>query len=257
MPTFIGVDLAWQSNKNHSGGAVLRGDQLGLTLHALSSGLKSLGDVEEFIRIHTGVDTVVAVDAPLIIENENGQRPCETEVSRRFGAAHAGAHTSNLRLYPNPLSVRLARDLESQGFAHCPEPYKRRTHGKWFFEVYPHPAHVVLFERTRIIKYKKGRVATRRNGLAEFRQSLETLKTPPLNENAELRDFVNTSLENLRGQALKQYEDILDAIFCAYLAAYFWVWGHTRCEMIGCRETGYIINPKPLVSESANAAFKD
>jgi predicted RNase H-like nuclease len=48
----------------------------------------------------------------------------------------------------------------------------------------------------------------------------------------------------VRGAALKEYEDKLDAVFCAYLAAHFWTWSYERNEMIGTREMGYIINPR-------------
>ena len=84
MPTFIGIDLAWQSDKNHSGGAVLEGDQTAVALREVSSGLCSLADVEAFIDRNVGPDTVVAVDAPLVIKNFDGQRPCETEIGRQL-----------------------------------------------------------------------------------------------------------------------------------------------------------------------------
>ncbi|MGO9619772.1 MAG: hypothetical protein ACLPT6_00010 [Desulfobaccales bacterium] len=41
MPSFIGIDLAWRSEK-HSGGAVLHGDQDGLAVREFSNCLKTL-----------------------------------------------------------------------------------------------------------------------------------------------------------------------------------------------------------------------
>jgi predicted RNase H-like nuclease len=247
MTTFIGIDLAWQSDRNHSGGAVLEGDHSAVTLREVSSQLRTLTDVEVFIDRSAGPNTVVAVDAPLVIKNVKGQRQCETEIGRRFGAADASAHTSNLALYPDARSVQFARNLENRGFRQCPEPHTRKLGGRWFFEVYPHPAHVVLFGRRKIIKYKKGTVASRRAGLTEFRESLlEHLSDaqPSLTVNLALQSFLEQPLEALRGAALKQYEDKLDAVFCAYLAAHFWAWSYERNEMIGTHEMGYIINPR-------------
>ncbi len=246
MPTFIGIDLAWQSDKNHSGAAVLHGDRRGVEVQEFSSDLTRLSDVKTFIYRNTRAETVVAIDAPLIVKNTCGQRPCETEIGRRFGAADAAAHTTNLKRYPGG-GVQLARSLKSRGFLQCPQPRTSRVNGKWFFEVYPHPAHVVLLRLAKIIKYKKGSVASRRCGLAEFRQGLRqhlASGEPPLRSNAKLRAFLDQNLDELRGQALKHYEDKLDALFCAYLAAYFWVWGYERNEMIGDLDSGYIINPK-------------
>ncbi len=50
MPTFIGIDLAWQSDRNHSGGAVLEGDQSAVTLREVTSGLSTLAEVESLHR---------------------------------------------------------------------------------------------------------------------------------------------------------------------------------------------------------------
>jgi predicted RNase H-like nuclease len=249
MTSFIGIDLAWKSDGNHTGCAVLEGDQSGVMVRELSQGLKTLNEVMDFIKLHSKADSVVAIDAPLIIRNEKGQRPCEKEVSKRFGAAHASAHTSNLQLYPDADSVRIASYLQQQGFKHCPEPHERILGGKWFFEVYPHPAHVVLFERSQIIKYKKGSVSTRKRGLCEFRDCIRQFlirSSPPLIENSLLHSLLERSLSELKGRALKHYEDILDATFCAYLSAFFWAWSYERNEMIGTHETGYIINPKSV-----------
>ncbi len=251
MPTFIGIDLAWRSDKNYTGAAVLEGDQSGVVIRCVSAGLTTLNEVQSFIQLHARGNSVVAIDAPLIIVNTEGQRPCEKEIGHRFGAAHASAHTSNLKLYPDAGSTKLVSHLEEQGFKHCPEPHERFLGGKWFFEVYPHPAHVVLFERSQIIKYKKGRVSSRKRGLHEFRECIRRFlcaANPPLLENPQLQSLLGRSLNDLGGTALKHYEDILDATFCAYLAVYFWAWSYECNEIIGNKETGYIINPKPLTN---------
>ncbi|HXG22607.1 MAG TPA: hypothetical protein VNN62_26485 [Methylomirabilota bacterium] len=46
-----------------------------------------------------------------------------------------------------------------------------------------------------------------------------------------------------QGKALKAYEDQLDAVFCAYLALYYWWWGAKRHRIFGNTEQGYIIAP--------------
>ena len=251
MTIFIGIDLAWQGNKNPSGVAVLVGDSNGIRLEQAPNSLANMSDVITFVQDHSTADTVIAVDAPLIITNPDGQRPCEQRISQRFGRANAGAHSSNLRKYPNACSVQLTQVLINQGFRHCPNPHAPALPGRWFFEVYPHPAHVVLFGRTKIIKYKKGRVRSRRCGLAKFRRSIQWYlgkSTPRLLSTEALSRFVDQPLLDLRGRALKQYEDGLDALFCAYLASYFWRWSYERNEMIGDMTSGYIINPMPIAA---------
>ena len=245
--TFIGVDLAWQSDKNHSGLAVLHGDRSGASLSAYSTGIATLNGVVDYILAQSTTNTVVAIDAPLIINNLTGQRPCETLIAKKFGRYHASAHTSNLTRFPQAGSVQLVQRLAEAGFTHAPNPasdqYKT---GRWCFEVYPHPAQVVLFNLERIIKYKNGRVADKRAGLERLRRFIRTRfgsGDPPLQMNDRLEELLAQPLEPLTGRALKHYEDTLDALVCAYLALFYWAWGATKNEMIGDLETGYIINP--------------
>ena len=72
------------------------------------------------IRRYVTTHVVVAVDAPLVISNMTGQRTCETAVGRRYGSRDASCHTSNLTLYPNAASVRLAIELQQDGFSQAP-----------------------------------------------------------------------------------------------------------------------------------------
>ena len=65
--------------------------------------------------------------------------------------------------------------------------------------------------------------------------------------NAALRELVDRPLESVRGEALKTYEDTLDALLCAFLAAHYWTWGAERNEMIGTMAGGYIVTPSRTV----------
>ena len=133
--TFIGIDLAWQSDKNHTGIVVARGDDRGATAEVASAEIESLQGIVRFVEEHAASNTVIAIDAPLIIRNATGQRPCETEVSRRFGAQHAGAHSTNLSKYPGAPPCRLVEMLETVGFVHEPRPHTSGARGgKWMFD---------------------------------------------------------------------------------------------------------------------------
>jgi predicted RNase H-like nuclease len=59
--------------------------------------------------------------------------------------------------------------------------------------------------------------------LAEYMEGL-TRATPVLRANACLGVLLSRDLDNVRGKDLKVHEDRLDALFCAYLAYYFWFW---------------------------------
>jgi predicted RNase H-like nuclease len=244
--SFVGVDLAWASEGNNTGLAAFHGNEEGADAVHIGEGRYSLDSIVDFILANQAETTVVAIDAPLIISNHIDRRPCESEISRRFGKAHAGAHSSNLSLYPNARSVQLAQRFEGLGFRHCRDPGSRWSRdGKWFFEVYPHPAQVVFFERDFIIRYKKGRVDARRSGLEELRTEIRVriLGNKSFRQSLLLNKFLTTDLNSLRGQTLKCHEDALDAIVCSFLAFHLWRWGWERSEMVGDLETGYIVVP--------------
>lgn len=249
VTTFIGVDFAWQSERNGTGIAVARGEGPSAAIVDLFSGVRGIERIATAILDSAAEDTVVAVDAPLIINNQSGRRPCESEISRRFGAQHASAHSSNLTLYPEPATRELVRRLAEAGFRHGipPEP---RDRGRWFFEVYPHPAHIVVFGLDRIIQYKAKSGRSRSLRLAEFARLRSLLASL---ENAEpalvpgtASPLLTCNLDELRGQRLKDYEDALDAWFCAYLAQHAWYGGAERNEIVGDFESGYIVLPKPV-----------
>jgi predicted RNase H-like nuclease len=94
---------------------------------------------------------------------------------------------------------------------------------------------VELFSLEKIIKYKKGAVSAKRLGLEELRGRLAglTKAEPRIVMNDALKALLATDLEKLAGRALKNHEDILDALFCAYLAYYFWYWGWERNRLFG------------------------
>lgn len=185
---------------------------------------------------------MVAIDGPLVITNVEGMRSCEREIGRAYGGRHASCHASNLNLYPDPLSVRLANDLIGRGYRHP----NGEVGDKVVLEVYPHAGFVALFNLPRIISYKKGRVSQKVKGLRTAQEAIRSLsqEEAPLRVNNELAAFLGRDPAEFRGAARKEYEDGLDALFCAYLAYYFWRWGFDRSEMFGNVAEGYIVNPK-------------
>jgi predicted RNase H-like nuclease/cytidine deaminase len=242
--TFIGIDLAWKSTRNPTGAAILTGDRSGARLEALATMAPEIS-VADFILRHATDDTVVAIDGPLVIVNETGQRPCEIDVSKRYSARDAGCYPSNLQLLPDASSVLLAGELLAQGFSHV-DRASAEAHGRVMAEVYPHAGMVALWDLPKTIKYKRGTAAAKRSGLHELKTRLTSLyqAEPRLLRTAVIKELLDLKLDGPDKIELKAHEDRLDALFCAYLAYYFWYWGWERNELFGDIETGYILNPK-------------
>jgi predicted RNase H-like nuclease len=242
-PLFIGIDLAW-SARNSSGCAVIQDGRLVET----RGDLVTLEEIVEFIAGHlspTG-GAVVAVDAPLRVPNLTGIRPCERELNADWRRYQAGAHPANRTLLTKDGHVRgeaLVDLLVSRHRFAETTTIPRRSPDRLICEIYPHPAHVSLFGLEKTLKYKRSRVVERRLELLRYRQHLRDLRDakPSLKKTKDL--LVRTEIESLRGRQLKAYEDILDALTCAYIAYYLWWHGPRRARTYGTLADGHIIVP--------------
>ena len=243
---FVGVDLAW-SERNPSGVAILSGGA-GRELVYVRS--ETCGPTEEIAEPILALDSPVwvAIDAPLVVRNETGQRPVDRLVTRQYGRFHAGAHSASLKQLKHDVrAATLAGLLASGGVCQLDEVgLPPKEGGSWAFETYPHPAMIELFGLDRIIKYKKGRVDQKREGLRALAGTLADRLPrldPPLATSDALSSLLDCDPWGLRGRALKGLEDRLDALFCAYIAAHLWRWGVERNRHLGSGETGSIVLP--------------
>jgi predicted RNase H-like nuclease len=229
----LGIDLAWSAN-NPSGVCALSSDG-----HVVDEGtLVTDADLLQWIRVHSAASATLAVDAPLLVPNEDGRRPCENEVSAVYGSRHAGPHSANRALMTRVNgTIRgedLAAELEPDGFG---DPWSGRH--RVMMEVFPHPALIEMFDLPRRLAYKKGRVAARRVELRELDRLLVSLAgaDPPARfEPLGIDDTV-------RGRALKSTEDLLDARVCAWVALRWHRFGPSGVMIHGDPDTGHIAVP--------------
>jgi predicted RNase H-like nuclease len=183
----------------------------------------------------------IAIDGPLIIENATGQRKCETLIGQEYGSRHASCHTSNLSLFPKADSVQLSRILVFKEFQHL-----GIRAGKWQIECYPHPALIEMFNLKTRHQYKKGRINDKKRGQCELAEFLLQLAWSPVLR-LSVVDCLSQLLsyrhiEGLSGAALKQNEDILDAIVCLYIGGLYAI--GINDQVFGDAVGGYIYVPR-------------
>jgi len=237
---FVGIDLAW-GDKSPSGLAVLDPD--GLLLHVSAQGNDDA--IVAALTHYVGGNCLVAIDAPLVVENATGNRPAEAELNRDFARFDAGAHASNTgnRVFAGVprgarLATRLDLDMDPSSSSH------RRA-----IEVYPHPATVALFGlgRTLKYKYKAGRhLPQLRSELLELMRLLEELadSSLPLHvaDHEEWKALVAEVESASRKSDLRRAEDQVDAVLCAYVAMF----AERRPDLTttyGDFGSGYIVTP--------------
>jgi predicted RNase H-like nuclease len=234
---FVGLDLAWGEN-NPSGIAVLDPEGRLVYLGDATDDDSIVAAVEPFVS----GDCLVAIDAPLIVNNASGRRRAEAELAADFQRFDAGPHSANAGLPVFAGGPRGARIAEALRLDMDPTSQSMRR----AIEVYPHPAIVVFFELDLILKYKKGDVGVRRSELLRLMDLIESLanSTPQLRVRhlptwAELRNIVAAATKQVH---LQRAEDPVDAVVCAYVALY----SYARPEdvtMYGDVANGYIITP--------------
>jgi predicted RNase H-like nuclease len=233
---FVGLDLAW-GEKNHTGVAAVDAD--GRLLHVGAA--QDDAGIEAAIAPFTQDECLVAIDAPLIVNNPTGYRECETALNRDFQRFEAGARPAytDKPEFKDPRATRLATSL---GLDMDPASSATRR----AIEVYPHPATVVLFNLEKTLKYKRGAFEDRQRELLKLMTLIEGLDkaTPRLRVNhnvawVELRRRVQAAT---RPSQLDRDEDPVDAVICAYVALY-WYHRPEDVTIYGDFATGYIVTP--------------
>lgn len=254
-PVFIGLDLAW-SDRNRSGGAVICNG----VLEASTGLLTDDASIEAFIAEHLpdGAPAVIAVDAPLRVPNQHGRRRADHEVSLAWGKFDAGAYPANRNLLARNGAVRgevLVGRLHQRFGCIESAPIPQQGAGRYICEVFPHPAHVVLFGLPRTLKYKRKAGRKPESIAAEFARYQQLLASlaaadPPLSG----LDFVTAiDASQRRGQMLQELEETLDAITCAYVAYYAWHHGPACQRVYGSVAEGHILIPSlPQANNSAS-----
>jgi predicted RNase H-like nuclease len=216
----LGIDLAWQSNKNTTAMAVGKHQDGELIITNVYPSVASLEDLLNSIEVH-GDASGISIDAPLIIKNRTGQRVCEKELSKQYGSRKASCHTSNMNLYPDAPSSALSKYLEDKGYRHLGANGVER----WQIECYPHPAIIEIFGLPERLLYKKGKMIEKRSGqcaLANYLKELIASNIIRLAISDSVSKYLDTDrINELSGAKLKQNEDVLDSIICAYIGAMY------------------------------------
>lgn len=234
---FLGIDLGWQGKP--SGLALVVWDGKRLKLEWLGRPETHVGVLAELDRLVGPEEAAwVGVDAPAIIRNETGTRAADRMAHSLFARQRAGAYPVNRGLPFARAVLGFMGELAARGFR-MELPEGAQGGGRQVFEVFPHAASLRLFGLPQILPYKKGPREERRRAMLEFRALLE-------GELRGRRPALRLDGLPLPGEtlaSLKECEDQLDAVLCAYVAAHYWYWGLARTNVLGDPTNGYIINP--------------
>jgi predicted RNase H-like nuclease/ppGpp synthetase/RelA/SpoT-type nucleotidyltranferase len=259
---FVGIDLAW-GERAPSGLAVL--DESGALVHL--SRATTDDQIAEALGGYVAADCLAGIDAPLVVNNPTGNRPCEAALNHDFARFDAGTHPTNTGKPEFSAGTRGSRVATRLGLDIDPlHPTGRRA-----VEVYPHAALIALFGLGRTLKYKQRtnrpfpllhaemlRLIALIEGLEQARLPLRVIGCAAWNV------VVAGVAGATRKGELRHAEDQLDAVVCAYVAMLA-VRHPESITVYGDPETGRIVTPtlpeglrpsprKPLTVAAAQAA---
>ena len=211
-----------------------------------SASVRTDDEIADFLEPYAVQLAIVAVDAPLIVANPTGQRPCEREIAAVFGRYGAGAHPANTSnpLFDPPRGATLAARM---GWSIDPT-HIGRPGAPVCLEVYPHPAMVGLFALPYTIPYKGKQGRDLPSLKAAYEVLLDAMEQhfPELSLRSSERWALlrASALGAQRKVELERIEDEIDAIVCAHLA---WLWSNRPgvLQVYGDVTSGYIVAPPP------------
>lgn len=245
---YLGVDLAWREDRpglpaNETGVAVI-----GAHGEVLDAGwCRGVAETAAWAGAAAGAgDAVMFVDAPLVVRNQTGQRLCETQVGQRYGRWKVSANTTNLAS-PRLAGVRFLAAAESSGWRYSDGRGGPPAGGRVLSESYPYATLVGAAELGYGAERPRYKRKPPRLPLAEWRReraaNCDTLiarlgrleaADPPLRLRSHPVTRQLAEQPSPAGDAAyKHREDLIDALLCAWTAA-FWVrHGLARCQVLG------------------------
>ena len=243
----LGVDLAWGEGSvdrapNETG--VVAVDRSGRILDA--GWTIGVAATAQWMATWADDDSIAMVDAPLVVFNPSGQRPCEREVGQRYGRWKVSANSSNLALSALA-GLALLRQLAATGWVYADGRSGPPRGGRHVYEVYPYTTLVGAAElgyelerpaykrRPRLVdtaSWPSQRAAT----CDDLVRRLDALRhaDPPLDlcSHPVTSALVNEPTPLTRGAA-KHREDLIDAALCAWTGLLWLRFGLARCQVLG------------------------
>jgi len=245
---YLGVDLAWREDQpgrpaNETGVAAI--DPAGEILDA--GWTRGVEPTLAWADAAAGDDgALMFVDAPLVVTNEAGQRPCETEVGQCYGRWKVSANPVNTRS-PRLAGVRFLALAEASGWRYSDGCDGPPAGGRFLSECYPYTTLVgaaeLGYDRERP-RYKRQppRLPAAR-WRVERAANCDTLigrlarlatADPPLRlDSHPVTRRLAAEPSPLAGVAYKHREDLIDALLCAWTASLWARHGPGRCQVLG------------------------
>jgi pyridoxamine 5'-phosphate oxidase len=203
-----------------------------------------------------GSHAVIGIDAPTVVPPDvpdaSAMRSADRLALSLYGKYRAGPSPGNLVPAFWHRTTGLSSSLAGRHFLHG-DQLLPQSEGRHQIEVHPPAAAVQLFLLARVIRYRRGTLSERREGLRLLR-GLMLDHFPRLFPRLALADLPEIPMQ---GGELKAMEDSLDSLMSAYVAAHWWYWGRQRNDVLGDAASGYIVVPRRRTADLKLADLRE
>ena len=240
---YVGIDLAW-TNKRPSGLCIL--NDSGQILFWETALLED-SDIVAIIQKYDDGPLQIAIDAPLVVPNENGSRPCDRLFRKHRVHGYAlGIFVSN-RAFLNKTYGMIRGELLTQIlldiFPQCSLTANPANKASCIIETFPTALVYGLFpELTPIdhkVKHKKPYAHYQRD-MRRLLLAIESILRETMNRPTIL-DQVENWIAEINKKSHKHIEDAVDGFLCAY-SLYLMDKGQAEVVSFGDEENGFIVH---------------
>ena len=241
---YIGIDLAW-TYKNESGVCLI--DECGEVIF-LDAKIYTDEDIVSIIEKFKRDKIKIAIDAPLIVNNESGSREAERSLSsKKINGHRVRAFNSNRKFLNNVFKTIRGEALCERLIAAFPElTIGLNSSESIIYETFPTGICAGLFPEIYPINYK------RKKGMT-FEETIERMnilcdKLRGLEQEGIISNFSSSfklEKDKLNWKSYKHMEDKMDAILCT-LGMYLIDQGLAKELHFGNLTDGYIMIPEKV-----------
>jgi len=238
---YLGLDLGW-TPRDPSGGAVLETTESGNLILVTAESLRTHEDTLRWVSKNRGRGhCTLTVNAPVIIENLSGSRPCDKLLLEHFGRFKIDEYANNNISASHPRTM--AKAWMRMGFDPDPGSESDRI-----IETHFQAAQIMLFGLDRPVRIKSGPIGSRKESVDRLRELIQERMmdgTPELEPSDALDSILDAHLPDLNGTRIGELEERIEALITAYVGAVLGQVGGDACAFLGDLDKGYILLPDP------------
>ena len=225
---FVGIDLGWKASPPaEKATAICVMDSKGMV-----NKIELVTENDEILSFLERDSAWAGIDAPLIVNNQEGLRGCERSLFDRGIRVLPANRTFMGRKFGSCRGVDLANRLFEMGYS-----FPGEREDKVIYEVYPYGALQIL-TGGEMPRYKKGQADERRKGAMRLLEIVRDWLP------VSIPSWLDEEIDSATPGELKSVMDKVDSVICVLCVYCHWLYSGKRTEILGDQEYGFVLLPR-------------